>query len=712
MHISCSSSSVLFLLLYAHCARTAFIPTTISLGNGNLLGLPIFNLSGAPPATGVTPIPVSSRGIVLAFLAKGQPIPENEVKDTLIEADQAVADLARNHPTQGILNDRFEYRRPNGNMLISIKTNEGEEITWMELFRILHALYQYMTAELGAGEPHYHALEFEVEAKGLEKPNIGYGLVWYFNPTGSEVQKRVTRPILDLTFPQPSYEITRRLPNTTLVLPGAENDDEPTIFPIAKTSLSLSFHFFGASIPARSVIATLQGAIAEVRPFLNSRSEDDPIADDAFRWILPLSPEAGRLVAVTVFTYHGHKITWRQLFDVLFGLYAFTTTFGTDLKEPHYQILGFRVVDHDSKRLGVGTISYFIRPETDQLAKRVEDIDHGSLLRRPSAPNFSRLDLFVSSSIVYPVANTEVTLTFTFLGDTEIPPSEIDGALIGALERISSAVAGHPEASIAGSYRDISASGRVSTNILVYAEKSIKWKELDQLLRGLLRFCRGDRGHNRVLVFEIDIAGARRGRVGFGTILYVPTELTLLEERALAARDTRILLPNNAAISKPRLTALAVPRLLLSNNTAISKPRLTALAVPIPYPIPGTPITLTLSAFGEPIPSIYASAALTSALRKIQTDLDRHPDSPIPNGRWVRRGVVDKIWIDIVAYEGEMHWRELSIVLEAVLRFMTEAGAHRCRDLGFYFDTVEDELTGYGSVVYYPNHDGSVGREH
>ena len=712
MHISCNLSSVLFLLLYAHCARTAFIPTTISLSNENLLGLPILNLSGAPPATGVPPIPVSSRGIVLAFLAKGQPIPENEVKDTLIEADQAVADLARNHPTQAILNDRFEYRRPNGNMLISIKTNEGEEITWMELFRILHALYQYMTAELGAGEPHYQALEFEVEARGLEKPNIGYGVVWYFNPTGSEVQKRVTRPILDLTFPLPSYEITRRLPNTTLVLPGAENDDEPTIFPIAKTSLSLSFHFFGVSIPARSVKATLQGAMAEVRPFLNSRSEDDPIADDAFRWILPLSPEAGRPVAVTIFTYHGHKITWRQLFNVLFGLYAFTTTFGTDLKEPYYQILGFDVVDHDSKRLGVGTISYFIRPETDQLAKRVEDIDHGSLLRRPSAPNFSRLDSFVSSPIVYPVANTEVTLTFTFLGDTEIPPSEIDGALIGALERISSAVAGHPEASILGSYRDISASGRISTNILVYGEKSIKWKELDQLLRGILRFCRGDRGHNRVLVFEIDIAGARRGRVGFGTILYVPTELTVLEERALAARDTRILLPNNAAISKPRLTALAVPRRLLSNNTAISKPRLTALAVPIPYPIPGTPITLTLSAFGEPIPSIYVSAAITSGLRKIQTDLNRHPDSPIPNGRWVRRGVVDKVWIDIVAYEGEMHWRDLSIVLQALLRFMTEAGVHRCRDLGFYFDTAGDELTGYGSVVYYPNRDGSVGREH
>ena len=712
MHISCNPSSVLFLLLHAHCARTAFIPTTISLSNENLLGLPIFNLSGAPPATGVPPIPVSSRDIVLAFLAKGQPIPENEVKDTLIEADQAVADLARNHPTQGILNDRFEYRRPNGNMLISIKTNEGEEITWMELFRILHALYQYMTAELGAGEPHYQALEFEVEARGLEKPNIGYGLVWYFNPTGSEVQKRVTRPILNLTFPQPSYEITRRLPNTTLVLPGAENDDEPTIFPIARTSLSLSFHFFGVSIPARSVKATLQGAMAEVRPFLNSRSEDDPIADDAFRWILPLSPEAGRPVAVTVFTYHSQKITWRQLFDVLFGLYAFTTTFGTDLKEPHYQILGFTVVDHDSKRLGVGTISYFIRPETDQLAKRVEDIDHGSLLRRPSAPNFSRLDSFVSSPIVYPVADTEVTLTFTFLGDTEIPPSEIDRALIDALERISSAVAGHPESSILGRYRDISASGRVSTNILVYGEKSIKWKELDQLLRGILQFCRGDRWHNRVLVFEIDIAGAGRGRVGFGTILYVPTELTILEERALAARDTRILLPTNAAISKPRLTALAVPRLLLSNNTAISKPRLTALAVPIPYPIPGTPITLTLSAFGELIPSIYVSAALTSALRKIQTDLNRHPDSPIPNGRWMRRGVVDKVWIDIVAYEGEMHWRELSIVLEAVLRFMTEAGAHRCRELGFYFDTVEDELTGYGSVVYYPNHDGSVGRQH
>ena len=686
MHISCSPSSVLFLVLYAHCAQTAFIPTTISVGNENLLGLPIVNVSGAPPAIGVPPIPLSSRGIVLAFLAKGQPIPENEVKDTLVEADQAIADLARNHPTQRILNDRFEYRRPNGNMLISIKANEGEEITWMELFRILHALYQYMTAELGPGEPHYWALEFEVEARGLEKPNIGYGMVWYFNPTGAEVQKRVALPLLNVTFPQPSYEITRRPPDTTLELPGAGNDDESTIFPIPKTSLSLSFTVFGAPIPARSVIATLQGAMAEVRPFLNSQSEES-ITDDAFRWILPLSREAGRLVAVTVFTYHGHKITWRQLFDVLFGLYAFTTTFGTDLKEPHYETLTFRVLDHHSERLGVGTIAYFIRPEMAQLAKRVEDIDHGSLQRRPSAPSFSRLDSFVSSPIVYPVADTDVTLTFTFLGDTPIPPSEINDALVGSLEKISDAVARHPQSNILGRFRDTSASGRILTNVLLYGAKFLTWKELDQVLRGILQFCHDDREHDRVLVYEIDIKGVNRGRVGFGTMLSVSPELTILEERALAARDTRILLPN---------------------STTVSKPRLTALAVPIPYPIPGTPFTLTLSAFGDPIPSIYVSAALTSALRKIQTHLDQHPDSPIPNGRWMRRGAVDKVRIDIVVYDGEMNWRELSIVLAAVLRFMTEGRAHRCRDLGFYFDTVGDKLTGYGSVVYYPDYDRSA----
>ena len=531
MHTSCSPISVLLQLACALFAQTAFLPTTVSLGNETLLGLPIVNISATIPAVDMTPNPVSSRQIVLAFTAKGRSIPEDEVTDTLIYADLSIDELARHHPTQRIFEDRFEYRRPNGKMIIGIGTYLGEEITWMELRRSLQGLYRYMTG-MDTSETHYQSLEFEIEAGGQVKPNIGFGLVWYFDPSESEVQKTVTSrsPISlinegtlrlpNLTLPLPSNVTTlQRLPNAALALPGANNVQENQVFPIPKTPLSLSFYFFGPSIPVESVKATIQGAQSKVRPFLNGQSENYPIENDSFRWVLPLSREAGVPVAVTVFTYHNHKITWRQLFDVLFGLYAFTTTFGTDLKETHYQVLGFRILDLHSRKLGVGTISYF-RSGTGQLAKRMESIGSGIHLQRPSALNVSSdKPVAVSNSIVYPVADTDMSLTITFLGDTPIPLFEIFAAISETQQEIAQKVVQKPNEPIPGMFKVISSSGRVSMNILEYTEKVITWTEVGYILRGLLQFCQDDQDHDRVLVFEVDIQAASRRRVGFGTML-------------------------------------------------------------------------------------------------------------------------------------------------------------------------------------------------
>ena len=526
MRISRSSTSFLFPLLYAYFAQAAILPATLSLRNGTIRGLPVVSVPGTSPTAGVPriPVPLANRHMVLAFIAKGRSIPEKEVKETLVDADQAIAELSRGHPTQRITNDRFEYRRPDGNMLISIQTNLGEMITWQELARILQGLWQYMTAGSGAqeiAETHYQTLEFEVEAGGQEKPNIAYGLVWYFGDTGNEVQKRATLPLRNITSSRPSNETALHLPSTTLVLSGTQ--DEPTIFLIPQTSLRLSIYYFGPSIHARSVEATLQGAMAYVRPYLNGPKEKDPMENDAFRWILPLSREAGIPVAVTVFSYERHLISWRQLFDVLFGLFSFATTFGTDLPKSHYQVLGFRILDQNTlKRLGVGTISYY-RSEIGQLAKRVETIDHGTFLRSPSVSNAPSLDL-VSTSIEYKIADTDITLTFTYLGDTPIPTIEINAALRLARARISPSVTHTPNQDISEKFRCVSADFRLTTNLLVYEDKAITYKEADQILMGLARFCQEDQAHDRVLVFEVDVLGEGRGRVGFGTLLYVPPD--------------------------------------------------------------------------------------------------------------------------------------------------------------------------------------------
>ena len=680
MHPSCSSIPVLFPLFYALFAQTALLPATISLSNRTFLGLPIINFINAS----ATSIPVSSRTITLAFIKQGRPIPEQDVVDTLVNADLAINELVRHHPTQRITNDRFEYRRLDSKMLISIRTNAGETISWMELGRVLQGLYRYMTGGVGTEEAHYRALEFEIEASGQEKPNIGYGVVWYLSSTESEIQKRVPLPPIppinqgtlrppSLTFQHPSNETLRQLPNATISLPGANNVPEHQSFPIRHSSLSLEFYLFGASIPARSVKDTLQGAMASVRPFLNGQRENDPIENGGFRWVLPLSRGAGIPVVVTIFAYHGHIITYRHLFDVLFGLYAFTTTFGTDLEDTHYQILGFRIQDLSEEILGVGSLSYF-SSGTSQLAKRAEAADDRNRLQRPSA--------LKANSIVYPVSNTNITLTFTFLGDTRIPSTEIHGALNDALQKISEAVVRTPDDAIPGRFTDVSSGGRTWPNVLAYSGRVISWKELDSILRGVLHFCQDDQDHDRTLVFEIDIEAASRGRVGFGTLLYEPFDPINVEQQIPVTNGTILQLPFHTT----------------------SQPNHTAETAPVPYPIPGTPMTLVFDLFGSPIQPFYVGAALTSALRKIQNDVTDNPGTPIPNGHWEYNweypSAATKLRIAVNTLLGKnLSWLELSTVVAAVLHFMTGAGDHRCHELHFFIDKVRRVPVGYGSVA-------------
>ena len=367
-----------------------------------------------------------------------------------------------------------------------------------------------------------------MEAKGQKKPQIGLGVVWYFGPKGNQIQKRATLPFPYFTIEPSSNETTPRLPNTTLMLPWVEDLRRAINFTIPKTSLNLSFDYLGPSIPAQSVKATLQGAMANVRPFLRPETENHRIKDDCFRWILPLGREASVPVAVAVFTYHGCLISWRQLFDVLYGLFAFTTTFGTDLQETHYEVLAFKIVDKiTSKRLGVGNISFFTS-ETGQLVKRVEAIGHGVSPQPQSVPRASSLNLVPPNSIPYPIAHTDITLTFTFLGITPIPAAEIDTALDAAREKIDPQVTRTPHAKIPDRYRDVSITTRISTNVILYQHKYITYGELDDILDGLHRFCSDDPAHDRMLVFEIAIANDVGGRGAFRTFLYLPPDQSSL----------------------------------------------------------------------------------------------------------------------------------------------------------------------------------------
>ena len=130
----------LLLLFHSLLAIVAALPPPLSAANATSLQL--------PSATPTHPDIVTTRQVILAFVAFGQQIPENEALDTLGGAVQAIGDYVRAYPDQRITNDHFDFRRKSGNVLIAITTSMGEEITWSELLEILQTLRRYMVSHI------------------------------------------------------------------------------------------------------------------------------------------------------------------------------------------------------------------------------------------------------------------------------------------------------------------------------------------------------------------------------------------------------------------------------------------------------------------------------------------------------------------------------------------------------------------------------------
>ena len=127
------------------------------------------------------------RQIGLNIGYNGVPIPEKEVRDTLLLAEAAITSLVQTVPDERIPNDEFIYSRVESEMLLVITANPEEGFTWLEIARILRVLYQFMTGS--QGQAHYNALDFEVQDGSRNV--IGNGVVWYLPPI-NRVQKRAT----------------------------------------------------------------------------------------------------------------------------------------------------------------------------------------------------------------------------------------------------------------------------------------------------------------------------------------------------------------------------------------------------------------------------------------------------------------------------------------------------------------------------------------
>ena len=669
---TCILTSVLQLILCALLSSAAALPTLISLVNP-----PIVQAANATPtSTGLVPLgtrlPFHYQGVVLVFTNFGNAIPWTEVVDVLGGADRIVAGYLDTKPQQGIPENRFEYRLPQGNVLLAIGGLVGKDITWRQLYRVLQALTRFMIVLPPPVGPHCQELNFDIQISD-EGGVLGNGVIWYFPSAPGEVQKRtITTPVLAVS--DGSLLAFNESSNLTLAL--GSNEDVVS-YPIPGTSMTLEFYYLGLGLLRAIVRANLKGAIKEVGKYSPGPYENTTIRNNRFQLVTTGSTSR---IATTVWPSNNHQITWLELSYVLDGLYQFVHGFNELIT--HFQTLGCRVLDNYQGKIGVATLAYYDPGPPGVERRGVADGESslGSALPQiAKLTNQSFLSVLKDSipePMPWSIPGTDLTLTFTVVGD-DIPLIELLTLIGVGQSRIASRVQSTPDEPI-GSFRYQNGPGTLVIKFVTYDGNIITWLELHQILIGLAQFCAVE-GNSRASKFLIDAAG--RGRIGFGVVTLDPIQ-TLIPRRA----------SGRGYPSK-------------SDSTLLSPGNPTAIQRRVPsFSIPGTNITLDIDHIGAAaISPIDISSTLTSALQIIEPHLKTQGAEAIPTTQWAYRNRITNVNFGVTLRPGRtLSWQQLNWLTIGLLHWMTGPGLSYCKSLTFFVEILNQEgvaiIVGFGSV--------------
>ena len=683
---SCISTSLLQLISCALLSSAAALPTLKSLVDPPIL--PTANAT--PTSIGLVPLgtalPFHYQNIVLVFTNFGKSIPQNEVLDTLAGANRIVTDYSDIEPHGGIPSNRFEYRLPQGNVLLAIGGPVEKDITWRQLYRVLQALIRFMTVLTPPAGPHYQELNFEIQISN-EGGTIGNGVVWYFQTGSEEVLSGTTNPVLAvsngtllqkraittplLTVSDSSLLAFNESSNLTLPL----GSDDEIFFPIPGTSMTLDFYYLGLGLPRALVEANLAGALVEVRKYSGGPYQHYMITKNCF--FLVTSGATSR-VATTVYPVNGHQISWLELFYVLDGLRQFVL--GVNEENTHFQTLGYRVLDNLQGKISVGTLSYY-DPGPPPVERRAmadgEDSVRLALTQIAKPTNQSFLSVTkepIPLPIPWPIPETDLTLIFTVAG-RGMPHVEILALLAAAQLRIAASVAGTPGGPV-GTFRLQNEPGTLVISFLTYPGKIITWLKLHQILVGLGVFL-NEASHSRAWAFQID--ATEQGSIGLGIIAHVPGQ-ALLQRRA----------SGRGYLSK-------------SNSTSLWPEHMATIPRRYPrYAIPGTSIILEFFFIGtSAISPIDLGATLTSVLQIIEPHVVHEGARAIPE-QCVYRDRMTNICFEAIVYPGRtLSWQQLSWVIIGLLYWMTGPGLSNCKNLSFGIAIMDEGEACIGSVFNY-----------
>ena len=406
--------------------------------------------------------------ISLTFEPFGSQIPSAAVNAAFGGAVTEVQAFLRRQPDDPITNDEFNYQAVGGSVHIGIAAAQRHGITWQILNTVLRRVSDFMNGVVG-GRQHMQPLIFEI-FKGGDR--VGEGFVFY----------RSDPPQLSLN-------------DADLVARAARSLNLSTVnaihYKIPDTNTKLVFGFFGDTIPDSEVSSAFEGAHSQIIYPLGL-TPSLPIPHNRFDY-----SRSG--VRITVLAQRT-GMTWKQLSQILGGLYGFMTG-----PPEHIQALTCEIfeIGHGTK----GYASIWYAPSV-QVTKR-------ALLNTTA-----HLPLVLNvGKFIFPVPDTSIVLELKYFG-ISIPEQTLEEAIWAALDRIGRSWPTQGSTPVPNnSFFQILKGVKIS--VFAHVPHVLSWNQLHNIVWGIFLFVTGAEGgvkYYRVLSFDVD--DAHTGRMAYGTIRY------------------------------------------------------------------------------------------------------------------------------------------------------------------------------------------------
>lgn len=307
-----------------------------------------------------------------------------------------------------------------------------------------------------------------------------------------------------------------------------------------------------------------------------------------------------------------------------------------------------------------------------------------------------------SACAYYPVPGTPMILYISPFGHTDISWAELSATLTGALRKIYPHLAREGGQAIPDNrwfYGDVMTD--VWLGVEVWIGRTLSWQQLSWVISGLLQWMTGPGGSNiKTVLIDFNLEGEES--LGIGA----------LRTQGLStgfANETAKVMANEIAKS----CASEIERRSTTTNRTVPLPYRKTMrsalqgkdeTLPIPWPIPGSQLTLQFTYLGGEVPDfgLYATRMISSARATIRIFVQLSPHQSLTSGFFLYRKdfAPSPQKACLMIHESNGHiitWAQLDAVLAALSLFIL--GLPTNQALQFDIDQSTVGKIGFGTIA-------------